>query len=190
MTIQGLMAYHFDIEQLENSVELNRCRYNNIADNARVSSFARNPKFPRCTLLPFVRNASNPRYNFNDKQCRDGRDKCDDTDCQRFPLKKARILHYTYCKSPWKCNSCEYLETYKEPTCYEMVREWFRARGTIPGEGNRTLDRVKGNEKGPLSFIREDGEVELREGNCFKEFYLGYCMEEGKYDPMKHRKLS
>mmetsp|Transcript_18231 Transcript_18231/g.33223 ORF Transcript_18231/g.33223 Transcript_18231/m.33223 type:complete len:531 (+) Transcript_18231:12-1604(+) len=190
MTIQGLMAYYFDVEQLEHSVELNRCRYNNIADNARVSSFAKNPKFPRCTLLPFVRNATNPRYNFDDKQCRDGRDKCDDTDCQRFPLEKARVLHYTYCKNPWNCNSCEYLETYKEPMCYAMLREWFRVRSTLPGEGNRTTDRVKGDDKGPLAVIRADGEVELTEGNCFKEFYLGYCMEAGKYDPMKQRDLS
>ena len=58
------------------------------------------------------------------------------------------------------------------------------------GEGNRTTDRVKGNDKGPLFVIRADGEVELTEGNCFKEFYLGYCMEVGKYDPLKQRDLS
>lgn len=182
MTIQGLMAYYFDVEQLETSVELNRCRYNNIADNARVSGFARNPKYPRCSLLPFIRNASNPRYNFDDKQCRDGRSSCDDTDCQRFPLAKSRVLHYTYCKAPWKCNGCEYLETYKESTCYAMEREWFRVRNTIPGEeGERNLADVKGDDKGPLSYIRDDGVVELREGNCYKEFFLGYCLGNGGY---------
>jgi len=185
LTIQGLMAYYFDVEQLERSVELNRCRYNNIADNARVSSFARNPKFPRGTLLPFVRDPNNERYNFHDKECRDGRENCDDTDCQRFPVKKARILHYTYCKNPWNCQGCDYLETYKEPTCYEMIREWFRVRSTIPGEGNRTLDNVVGNETGPLSFIRPDGEVELRTGNCMKEFFLGFCLDIRQYDAMK-----
>jgi len=190
MTIQGLMAYYFDVEQLEHSVELNRCRYNNIADNARVSSFARNPKFPRGTLLPFARNASNPRYNFDDKQCRDGRDSCDETNCQRFPLEKARVLHYTYCKNPWKCNGCEYLETYKEPMCYAMIREWFRVRSTLPGEGNRTLDGVKGNEKGPVTIIHKDGEVELTQGNCYKEFYLGYCLEYASYVPMTQQQLS
>ena len=191
MTIQGLLAYYFDVEQLEHSVELNRCRYNNIADNPRVSSFARNPKFPRGTLLPFVRNASNPRYNFDDKQCRDGRENCDDTNCQRFPIGKSRILHYTYCKSPWKCNACDYLETYKEPTCYEMTREWFRARSTIPGEKDLAkLDEVKGDDKGPLSVIHENGEVELTEGNCYKEFYLGYCRGYNEYVPIEHRNLT
>lgn len=190
MTIQGLMAYYFDVEQLEHSVELNRCRYNNIADNARVSSFARNPKFPRCTLLPFIRNATNPRYNFDDKLCRDGRASCDDTNCQRFPLEKARVLHYTYCKSPWKCNGCDYLETYKEPMCYAMTREWFRIRSTIPGEGNVKLDNVKGDENGPLSVIKADGEVELTQGNCYKEFYLGYCLAVGNFVPMVHRNMT
>lgn len=184
------MAYYFDVEQLEHSVELNRCRYNNIADNARVSGFAKNPKFPRCTLLPFIRDASNPRYNFNDKQCRDGRPKCDDTDCQRFPLKKTRVVHYTYCKNPWKCNDCTYLETYKEPLCYEFLREWFRVRSTLPGEGNRTLDGVSPeHDKKLISVIKEDGEVETKQGNCFKEFYLGYCTEPGKYVGLQHKEL-
>ncbi|KAL9182428.1 hypothetical protein ACHAXT_013080 [Thalassiosira profunda] len=190
MTIQGLMAYYFDVEQLEHSVELNRCRYNNIADNARVSTFARNPKYPRGTLLPFVRNASNPRYFFDDTQCRDGRESCDETNCQRFPVEKARVLHYTYCKMPYKCNWCNYLETYKEPTCYAMVKKWFEVRSTLPGEGNRTLADVEGDEKGPVALYRDDGEVEVVEGNCFKEFYLGYCLKKGEYVAMQARNLT
>lgn len=190
MTIQGLMAYYFDVEQLEHSVELNRCRYNNIADNPRVSGFARNPKFPRGSLLPFARNASNPRYNFDDKACRDGRENCDDTNCQRFPLDKVRLAHYTYCKSPWKCEGCDYLETYKEPMCYAMVREWYRVRSSIPGE-NPNLDSVTGgSDKGPVSVIREDGEVEVVEGNCYKEFYLGFCKDYKGYQGMTFRNLT
>ena len=184
MTIQGLLAYYFDVEELENAVELNKCRYNNIADNARISTFAKNPKFPRGTLLPFVRNASNDRYNFVDTQCRDGRKTCDDTNCQRFPLSEIRIVHYTYCKTPWKCNGCDYLETYKEPLCYEMTREWFKVRKTIPGEENVTMADVIAQDDGPVSYINEHNEVEVLQGNCYKEFYLGYCREHGGYKPM------
>merc|ERR1711862_23798 len=86
MTVQGLLAYYFDVELLEHAVELNKYRYNNIADNSRISTFAINPKFPRGTLLPFARNQSNPRRNYVDTDCRDGRKECDDTNCQRFPL--------------------------------------------------------------------------------------------------------
>jgi len=196
MTIQGLLAYYFDMIDVEHSVELNRCRYNNIADNARTSTFATNAKFPRGTLLPFVRNASNPRYNFDDGTCRDGREECGDVNCQRFPISKARILHYTYCKSPWKCNDCTYLETYKEPMCYAMTREWFRARRSLPGEETiSTINLLRagvgdGSENGPVSIIREDGEVDVIDGNCYKEFYLGYCLDQGAYVPISHRNFS
>jgi hypothetical protein len=191
MTIQGLLAYYFDVEESDRSVELNRCRYNNIADNARVLTFSPNPKYPRGMLLPFARNASNPRYDFNDTVCRDGRAACDDVDCQRFPVSRARVLHYTYCKSPWSCNSCEYLETYKEPTCHLMTREWFRVRATLPGEGEAVrMEDVRGDDRGPVSHIRDDGEVEVRVGNCYKETYLGYCLEHGNYVPMTRRNLT
>ncbi|KAL7548057.1 hypothetical protein ACHAWF_011343, partial [Thalassiosira exigua] len=193
MTIQGFLAYYFDAVKPDRSVELNRCRYNHIADNARVSGFSRNPKFPRGTLLPFVRNASNPRYNFDDGGCRDGRAACDDVDCQRFPVEKARVLHYTYCKSPWKCNDCTYVETYKEPTCHSMTKRWFEVRRTIRGEGNvsiAALDRSTWDEGGPVTSIREDGVVEVREGNCYKEIALGYCRGLKQYVGMEHRNLS
>ena len=63
-----------------------------------------------------------------------------------------------------------------------MEREWFRVRNTIPGEeGERNIADVKGDDKGPLSYIRDDGVVELREGNCYKEFFLGYCLDNGGY---------
>ena len=193
MTIQGLLAYYFDRIDLEHSVELNRCRYNNIADNARTSTFASNAKFPRGTLLPFARDASNPRYNFDDGVCRDGREECEDVNCQRFPISKARVLHYTYCKSPWKCNDCSYLETYKEPMCYAMIREWFRVRRSLPGEETistiNILRAMSGNATGPVSIIRDDGEVEVIEGNCYEEFYLGYCLDQG-YVPISHRNFS
>jgi hypothetical protein len=189
MTIQGLMAYFFDVKKLNSSVELNRCRYNNVADNSRVSTYSSNPKFPRGTLLPFLRNASKPHLNFQDTKCRDGRGECDDTNCQRFPLQKARILHYTYCKSPWACNPCDFLQTYKEPMCYSMAREWFRVRSTIPGEDNQDLGKVNGGDYGPVSHINENGEVTVTQGNCYKEFYLGFCLDKGEYQPIKPHHL-
>ncbi|KAL7484376.1 hypothetical protein ACHAW6_010010 [Cyclotella cf. meneghiniana] len=189
MTIQGLMAYFFDVKKLNHSVELNRCRYNNIADNSRVSTYSSKPKFPRGTLLPFLRNASNPQLNFHDTMCRDGRDECDDTNCQRFPLQKARILHYTYCKSPWSCSRCDFLQTYREPMCYSMAREWFRVRSTIPGEDNPDVGKVKGGDYGPISHIHENGEVSVTQGNCYKEYYLGYCLDKGEYQQIKPHHL-
>lgn len=190
LTIQGLMAYYFDVLEIQHSIELNRCRYNNIADNARVSTFANNPKYPRGTLLPFVRDESNPRYNFVDTTCRDSRESCDDVDCQRFPLEKVRLSHFTYCKMPWRCSPCSYLETYKEPMCYAMLREWFRVRKTLFGEERISLDDVNGPDNDTVTEFGMDGEVLTHKGNCYKEYFLGYCQGEGNYVAMANRNIS
>ena len=39
-------------------------------------------------------------------------------------------------------------------------------------------------DDGPVSYINEHNEVEVLKGNCYKEFYLGYCRENGGYKPM------
>jgi hypothetical protein len=191
MTIQGLMGHYFDHVDLEHSVELNRCRYNNIADNARVSSFAVNAKFPRGTLIAQARNASqNSRYNYVDKECRDGRASCDDVDCQRFPIDKTRMVHYTYCKNPSKCKPCDYMETYKEVTCYAFIKEWFRVRSTLPGEDIPHMEDDAFSTN--VQWMREDGTVDVHQGNCYKDYMMGFCQGSGreKYVPMKHRNIS
>ncbi len=175
---------------MEHSVELNRCRYNNIADNARVSTFSLSPKFPRGTLIDQVRNVSDPRYNYKDVYCRDGRKNCDDVDCQRFPIEKTRMVHYTYCKSPLKCKDCNYMETYKEVTCYSFIKEWFRVRSTLTGEDlPHTEDDAFSTN---VQLLREDGTVDVHQGNCYKEYTMGFCQGGGqvKYASMKHRNKS
>jgi len=187
-TIQGLMGHYFDHVDLEHSVELNRCRYNNIADNARVSTFATNPKFPRGTLIAQARNASTK--NYHDTQCRDGRASCDDVDCQRFPIDKTRMVHYTYCKDPAKCDPCDYMETYKEVTCYAFIKEWFRVRSTLPGEDTPHMQDDAFSTI--VQWMREDGTVDVQQGNCYKDYMMGFCQGSGRgnYVPMKHRNIS
>ena len=188
MTIQGLMGHYFDHVELEHSVELNRCRYNNIADNARISGFASNPKFPRGTLIAQARNESDPRYNYGDSACRDGRGNCDDVDCQRFPIEKTRMVHYTYCKQPKTCNDCNFLETYKEVACYAFIKEWFRVRSTITGED---VPEMKDDAfRTRIQLMREDGTVDVHQGNCYKEYTMGYCRGSGKYLPMTVKNMS
>eukprot|EP00956_Cyclotella_meneghiniana_P025244 scaffold52285_cov23-Cyclotella_meneghiniana.AAC.1 len=189
MTIQGLMGHFFDHVELEHSVELNRCRYNNIADNARVSTFSTNPKFPRGTLIDQARNESNPRFNYKDLNCRDGRVECNDTDCQRFPIKKTRLVHYTYCKHPTSCMNCDYMETYKEVSCYSFMKEWFRVRSTILGESlpNNKKDIAFSTN---VQWMQEDGKVDVYQGNCYKEYTMGFCQGEGKYLFMKVANMS
>ena len=191
MTIQGFMGHYFDHVDRDHSIELNRCRYNNIADNARVSSFATQPRFPRGSLIAQARNKPNPNprhVNYFDTNCRDGRNKCDDVDCQRFPIEKTRMVHFTYCKDPFKCNDCDFMETYKEVACYSYIKQWFRVRSTLPAEEIPHMDDNAFRTR--IQYMKEDGTVDVHEGNCYKEYTLGYCQGAGKYMPLKERNFS
>ena len=200
MTIQGLLAYYFSVVELETSVELNRCKYNQIADNARVSTRSKNPKFPRGTLLPSARNESNPQLNYTDADCRDGRLKpnCEDVNCQKVPVNETRVAHYTYCKEPWTCVDCDYMDTYKEYTCYHLMREWFRVRSTLHGERRTSAtDAAQGGSNvgavgnvANINAIGGKGSATKDIGNCFQKYFLGYCDGVGRYVPMVHRNIS
>mmetsp|Transcript_20598 Transcript_20598/g.42882 ORF Transcript_20598/g.42882 Transcript_20598/m.42882 type:complete len:539 (+) Transcript_20598:602-2218(+) len=175
LTIQGLLAYYFSELQVETSVELNRCKYNQIADNARVSTRNSKAKYPYGSILPFMRNESNPRYNYYDTDCRDGRKNCDDVDCQRAPVEETRVAHYTYCKMPMNCLDCNtVMETYKDLTCRKLIREWFRVRRTLPGVNDMgwwNVDDYKGGSS----------------TDCYNEYYLGYCDQQKGYKRIDHR---
>lgn len=92
VTFQGILPYYYeDIAPKgeHNEVELDRCIYNQMADNPRKSTY----KFPRATPL------DPDKMGFKDtKFCRDGRKDCSDTDCQRTHPKDSITTHFTFCK--------------------------------------------------------------------------------------------
>ena len=155
-TIQGLLAYYYN-ENWSTSVELHRCRVNQIADNLRRSSA--HQVYPKATLI--VANSS----LWHDTTCRDGRQNCDDTQCQNWPIHETTLAHYTYCKTPRKCNvynvsQFEYLNQF---ACTDMWREWFRTRQslerhrkiTVPLEDDSSyhFNTTFGYCDGPESYI-------------------------------------
>lgn len=158
-TIQGLLAYYYN-DHWSTSVELHRCRVNQIADNPRRSSA--DQRLPRVTLL--VANSS----LWHDTTCRDGRQNCDDTQCQNWPINETTMAHFTYCKTPRRCmvtdvSHFEYLNQY---ACTDMVREWFRTR--------QSLERHR-----KMSVPVED------ESSYFFNTTFGYCNGPQRYVPMK-----
>lgn len=208
MTIQGLLAYYYDVFLRTQkggtggglAVELNRCAYNQIGDNPRTSSYGGGGSggiYPRGTLLPESqrsgagRNVSQP---YVDLSCRDGRDECDDVQCQTWPMEQSRSLHFTYCKAPWKCVDCGYLETYVQSRCYEMHREWFRVRSSLEEQQQRGRLGVGRKERKVPEGEKEDGGIGggssdggvggARNGEFCKEYFLGYCRGEDDYIPM------
>jgi hypothetical protein len=80
------------------------------------------------------------------------------------------------------------METYKEVTCYSFIKEWFRVRSTLPGE---IIPHMEDNAfVNNVQMMKEDGTVDVHQGNCYKEFTLGYCQGAGKYVSMKQRNIS
>ncbi|CAJ1944495.1 unnamed protein product [Cylindrotheca closterium] len=153
MTIQGLLAYYYSDVAHDTSIELNRCRFNQIAENPRRSSFDKRGKYPRGT--PISVDA-----DYKDMDCRDrpGSD-CDDVQCQKWPLEETFIFHFTYCKTPTKCGDISYNETYKDHQCNLMYRKWFDVRKLVSGDKH---DRIA-------------------TGTYYPDHYRGYCREKGKY---------
>eukprot|EP00526_Cylindrotheca_closterium_P015365 CAMPEP_0113640244 /NCGR_PEP_ID=MMETSP0017_2-20120614/21119_1 /TAXON_ID=2856 /ORGANISM="Cylindrotheca closterium" /LENGTH=246 /DNA_ID=CAMNT_0000551511 /DNA_START=69 /DNA_END=809 /DNA_ORIENTATION=+ /assembly_acc=CAM_ASM_000147 len=153
MTIQGLLAYYYSDVAQDTSIELNRCRFNQIAENPRRSSFDKRGKYPRGT--PISSNAG-----FKDTDCRDrpGTD-CDDVQCQKWPFEESFIFHFTYCKTPTKCGDVSWNETYKDHQCNLMYRKWFDVRKLLSG----------------------DRHASIATGTYYPDYYLGYCRGKGKY---------
>lgn len=74
--IQGICLYFYDARHPGTGVELNRCYYNNMADDPRQTSSG---------------------------MCRDGHDECQD--CRDTPIEEVKSVHFTLCSKPWKCPS-------------------------------------------------------------------------------------
>ncbi|CAB9509740.1 expressed unknown protein [Seminavis robusta] len=153
MTIQGLFAYYFDMILKNQAIELHRCRFNQIADNPRRSSHDRTGKYAR----PTPANASAEWY---DTTCRDGRNNCDDVQCQTWPLEDTRIVHYTYCKVPWGCMGISDPPMFwNDGVCRGMISRWFDIRTKLKGQ-------------------------EEADGTYQPEIYNGFCRDHRSYIPM------
>ncbi|KAL7514906.1 hypothetical protein ACHAXN_012180 [Cyclotella atomus] len=166
LTFQGLVPYYYEEvapKGEHNEMELDRCRYNQMADNPRKSTY----KFPRATPL------DPDAMGFRDtKKCRDGREDCSDTDCQRVHPKDTVTTHFTFCKKPWDCS--EGLPgTVADDTCKGLLREWFAIRRELEdwwmllGKSGKELSYS--NSKS-LTAIQEQRNQAALDGH-----YLGYC---------------
>ena len=179
LTFQGLVPYYYEEaapKNVHNEMELDRCVYNQMADNPRKSTY----KYPRATPLDAK------KMGFRDtKRCRDGRKDCSDTDCQRVHPKDTVTTHFTFCKKPWDCS--EGLPgTVADPTCKGLLREWYAIRRELEdywmilGETSTTSansKEVSYRESKTISNVskQRDNKSERMSGH-----YLGYCIKEGQ----------
>jgi hypothetical protein len=170
MTIQGLLAYYFSRKAHQlTSIELHRCKFNQIADNPRRSTYAavanKNGKtgiYPRGT--PY----KNTNVTYRDTTCRDGRANCDDVQCQTWPMADTRLVHFTNCKVPWNCQPlAKWNETMDVETCRLMHTKWFEIRATMIPDAD-----AGANGSSSSSIVAA--------ANTFEpEYHLGFCTTKG-----------
>ncbi|KAL7434019.1 hypothetical protein ACHAXH_002218, partial [Discostella pseudostelligera] len=174
LTFQGILPYYYEdvAPELEgeghNEIELNRCIYNQMADNPRKSTY----KFPRAT--PLDPNA----MGFRDtKICRDGREDCSDTDCQRTHPRESITTHFTFAGKPWDCSQGN-AGTVAHDTCIGLLREWYGIRRELE---NWWLSPPTSADKSRPYYWRKETIANLRESRRgaldIDGTYLGYCDE-------------
>jgi hypothetical protein len=177
MAYQGVLAYYYDQLAPNTAVELNVCRWNQVAADVIWRGPERKDEhhlqcrdYPR-TKLP----NGEPDYASN-KKCED---------CRMTPLEKVKTVHYTACKKPWECQIAyprvprDKRQAYRLQNlvsidnCSKLVKEWFQLRQ----EFEDALEAASNGQVKPSA----------RNGVYYKEFFLGYCRGEngGNYIPIE-----
>jgi hypothetical protein len=170
MAYQGAVAYYYDQVRPGTHVELDVCRWNQVAADVlwrgpqqKEEHHLQCRKHPRATLA----NGA-PDYETNT---------CED--CRNTPIGQVQTAHYTACKKPWECKlatpqvprdqSQKYrLENLVNVTyCMGLVRKWFALRSEF---------------KAALELASE-GRVKpaARTGGYEDRYFLGYCRRSGGY---------
>jgi hypothetical protein len=185
LTFQGILPYYYEDVAPQwdgkghNEIELNRCIYNQMADNPRKSTC----KFPRATPL-------DPKaMGFRDTNvCRDGRDDCSDINCQLTHPKESITTHFTFSGKPWDCSEGN-AGTVAHDTCIGLLGEWFLIRREL--ENWWWLRPTPSADKASQPYywrvdtiakVLESRQGALNNGTP----YLGYC---DKYGSGGYRRL-
>ncbi len=165
MAYQGVVAYYYDQLAPNTAVELNVCRWNQVAADVIWRGPERyNEHHLQCRDYPRAKLANGePDYASNTK--------CED--CRKTPIEQVKTVHYTACKKPWECQIAnprvprDKRQVYRLQNlvdidnCSKLVREWFQLRQEFE-------DALE---------IASDGRVKPspRYGEYYKEYFMGYC---------------
>jgi hypothetical protein len=114
MTFQGLIPYYYDVLHPNEAVELNRCVYNQMADN---------PKDKRT-----IKDIPQGRCRTNQKECED---------CRNRPLEEVVSAHFTLCQKPWLCLP-QKTDIIQQRLCRKLHHEWFQIRSDLEESWGRS----------------------------------------------------
>jgi hypothetical protein len=116
MTVQGLIPYYYDVLHPGQSVSLNNCVYNNMANNP----------------------SDEPTVNDILKgKCRSGKRMAECEDCRKTPLEQIVSTHFTNCAKPWLCIPYGH-DLIEHRLCRKLGHEWFRIRSDLEKSWGRS----------------------------------------------------
>jgi len=149
VTVQGLLPYYYTVRadrRRVSGMELDRCVFNNMADNPRGAEYA-------AALVPLNASASGA--------ARDMRWQYVGPDCRASTLDAIRSAHFTICSKPWNCRPNR-----KHALCLALHARWhslraafvaWRARaphgGAADGEGEGAADAAGGTRESTASAV-------------------------------------
>eukprot|EP00557_Chaetoceros_sp_GSL56_P010014 CAMPEP_0176478180 /NCGR_PEP_ID=MMETSP0200_2-20121128/1044_1 /TAXON_ID=947934 /ORGANISM="Chaetoceros sp., Strain GSL56" /LENGTH=432 /DNA_ID=CAMNT_0017874091 /DNA_START=54 /DNA_END=1349 /DNA_ORIENTATION=- len=107
MTFQGIIPYYYDEIHHGTAIELNRCVYNQMADNPRDKRTVN---------------------NVVSGKCRDGRQDCED--CRERNIEDIVTAHFTLCQKPWHCLPHDQ-DVLQHRLCRSLFGEWYRIRADL-----------------------------------------------------------
>jgi hypothetical protein len=116
MTIQGLIPWYYEFLHKDDGggVELNRCAYNNMADNPREGKTVKNVAHGKCKT--------------NTPDCED---------CRSRAVEDIFTFHFTICQKPWKCLPHKQ-DILQMRICRKTTAEWFRYRSELEKSWGRS----------------------------------------------------
>lgn len=114
MTFQGLIPYYYNYLHPGQSIELNRCIYNQMCDNPRTGR----------TVNDVVSG-----------DCRTGETECED--CRNRSVDDIVTTHYTLCQKPWFCVP-HTQDMIQHRLCRKLVHAWFAVRSDLEKRWGRS----------------------------------------------------
>jgi hypothetical protein len=117
MTFQGIIPYYYDYLHVGQAVELNRCVYNQMADNPKDEPKGKE----KVTDGPFP--------------CRTNQTECED--CRVRPFEDVVSSHFTECQKPWLCLPQD-VNTVRRQLCRELHHEWYTVRSDLEKSWGRS----------------------------------------------------
>jgi hypothetical protein len=177
MAYQGVLAYYYDVLFPNRHVELDVCRWNQVAADVIWRGPGKdadgNDHLHECRDYPRY------SHNFTTNTVEHGA--CED--CRTTPIEETMTVHYTACRKPWECQPSERrvrLSRNKDheyrlqqitnaTTCSLLTRQYFLVRRHIES----------------LVALKSGTPAKVYDGSYRADSFLGYCRSPGAYQPME-----